>query len=71
MQGASGDSPTYRCWGDDSEDLTEKVEVAVAALEKETITFYAFRRETREPDKRRQVMVKCSKEHENVFDVET
>lgn len=73
MQGG-GEKLTYKCWGDDHEDLTEQVEREIAAAQEETPTFYALDiglgREPRQEKNRRQVMVTCREGHENVFDVE-
>lgn len=62
----------YQCWGDDHEDLTAKVEQAVAALPKGggIVTFGLRWTGKDESSSHRQVMVTCTKGHENVFTVE-
>ncbi len=61
----------YQCWGEDHEDLTEKVKEAIASLPAPSggAVVYGLRRTAarREP---RRVLVSCTKGHENVFEIE-
>jgi len=63
----------YQCWGEDKEDLTEKVEVATAALPDDggtTVVFGVRKLLGRDkPRGARKVMVTCAKGHENVFTI--
>jgi hypothetical protein len=62
----------YECWGDDHENLTEKVEEAKAAANSgKQIVFgiggFVGKKKSPKP---RKIRVICSKGHENVFTVE-
>jgi hypothetical protein len=65
----------YQCWGDDKEDLTNKVTQELAKLPKKdsSTVFYsaamkvAGKAADRGP---RKIMVTCGKGHENVFTIE-
>ena len=64
----------YQCWGEDHEDLTEKVEVAKAAHSDDDNRVVIFgvkmtRRQVK-PRSPRVVMVTCSEGHENIFEVD-
>jgi hypothetical protein len=63
----------YQCWGEDHEDLTEKVEVAKAALPPGggKVVVFGLKGPSRrsKPPEPRLVMVTCAKGHENVFEV--
>lgn len=60
----------YQCWGEDHEDLTDRVKQAVAALPKNGIITYGVRWTGSEERPPRQVVVVCAKGHENVFPIE-
>lgn len=57
---------TYRCWGDDGEDLTAKVAAAIRDKGHVTIQTDAAAERTNT----NAVRVQCAKGHENVFYVE-
>jgi hypothetical protein len=63
----------YRCWGDDGEDLTEKVERAKeeSGGDGGVVVFGVkmFEKRASRPYDPRVVMVACSKGHENVFEI--
>jgi hypothetical protein len=65
---------TYQCWGDDKEDLTNKVEQALAALPSNSgpTVVYGVMGLVGKPLSRgpRKILVICGKSHENVFTVE-
>ncbi len=60
----------YQCWGDDHEDLTERVEQAIAALPSKGVITYGITWTGSDKRPPRQVMVVCAKGHENVFAIE-
>lgn len=61
----------YQCWGDDKEDLTEKVEIEKKKHGSDGVVVYRLRGLfTKKPDQPRKVRVTCAKGHENVFVVE-
>jgi hypothetical protein len=59
----------YQCWGDDHEDLTEKVERAKLQGDSKVVFGVKMFEKQAKPDEPRVVMVVCSKGHENVFEI--
>jgi hypothetical protein len=57
---------TYRCWAEHEEDLTAKVLAAVRAGKGGPIMRHE---DAPEDDERREIVVRCSEGHPNVFEV--
>jgi hypothetical protein len=65
----------YICWGDDKEDLTKKVQEAIAigcnAPDYSAVLGYKIATKGKKAKKRRwRVIVKCNEGHENAFEGE-
>jgi hypothetical protein len=64
---------SYKCWGDDAEDLTDKVEQALAALPQDdgpAVVYGLMKIKGDTPDRGpRKIMVTCGKGHENIFEI--
>ena len=60
----------YQCWGDDKEDLTEKVKEAIQSGGVDVFRLSSISKTNKEPLKWR-VHVTCSKGDVNIFEGET
>lgn len=58
----------YECWGDDHEDLTEKVEEAIARQKNSVPVVFTLSRPGSEQEPLK-VLVTCAHGHENVFEI--
>jgi hypothetical protein len=64
----------YKCWGKHAEDLSDKVEQALAALPDDdgpTVVYGLMSLRGNKPDRGpRKIMVTCGEGHENVFEID-